>query len=390
MNICIKKLLVGSIVVAALGVQPCLGQTGHEHHQPPTDQPPPARETTVAQNTVTIPDVPLFNQDGEPIHFYRDLVQGKVVAINFIFTTCTTICPPMGANFARLQTLMKTQGLEEVALISVSTDPVVDTPERLKAWSQTFKAEPGWTLVTGPKPKVDQLLKALNVFTPDKTDHSPFILIGNEARGTWTRVHGFTPPDEILPILSEMSTAPEPEADVQGQALPAEPTPADLSPAARYFTDVTLVNQHGEDMRLYSDLLQGKIVVIHSFFSTCQGSCPVILNTVAKLQEHLGDRLGADVHLISISVDPLIDTPAKLKAHAERLQAKPGWYLLTGEKRNVDHALYKLGHYVEAKESHSNIIIIGNEPTGLWKKAMGLARTEDIMRIVDSVLNDTG
>lgn len=74
-----------------------------------------------------------------------------------------------------------------------------------------------------------------------------------------------------------------------------------------------------------------------------------------------------------MSVDPQTDAPAKLKEYSERLKAKPGWFFLTGEKGNVHAALHKLGLYTENKESHTSILIIGNEPTGLWKKAFGLA-----------------
>jgi protein SCO1 len=169
-----------------------------------------------------------------------------------------------------------------------------------------------------------------------------------------------------------------------------QPSQVVLSPAHRYFTDVVLVNQYGERMRLYSDLLKGKIVLINSFFTSCEGSCPVVIGNIARIQDWLGDRLGRDVHLISVSVDPVTDTPAKLKAYAEQLKAKPGWYLLTGEKQNVEWALYKLGHYVTASEDHRNIIIIGNEPTGLWKKAFGLAPLQDIIQLLDGVLQEQG
>jgi len=67
-------------------------------------------------------------------------------------------------------------------------DAVVDTPKRLKAWGEKFGAGPGWTLLTGSKQNVDGLLKGLKIFTPDKIDHSPFILIGNETEGEWQRV----------------------------------------------------------------------------------------------------------------------------------------------------------------------------------------------------------
>ena len=106
------------------------------------------------------------------------------------------------------------------------------------------------------------------------------------------------------------------------------------------------------------------------------------------MQEALGDRLGKDTRIISISVDPAVDTPTALNAYAKKLQAKPGWYFLTGDKESVEFALKKLGQFVDAKESHLNVFIIGNEQTGLWKKAFGLAKSEEIVKVVESVIND--
>jgi len=169
---------------------------------------------------------------------------------------------------------------------------------------------------------------------------------------------------------------------------PASFQNASESPAHKYFTDVVLLNQNGERMRFYSDLLQNKVVIIDSFFATCQGSCLPMNRNLEKLQEALGDRVGKDVFIISISVDPGVDTPASLKEYAKKLHARPGWYFLTGDKQNVDFALNKLGQYVNDKQDHLNIFIIGNERTGLWKKAFGLARSDELVKVVDSVLND--
>jgi protein SCO1/2 len=163
---------------------------------------------------------------------------------------------------------------------------------------------------------------------------------------------------------------------------------AGQSPAQKYFTDVILVNQNGEKMRLYSDLLQGKVVIINSFFGTCQGSCLPMNRNLEKVQEALGDRVGKDVRIISISVDSTVDRPPVLKEYAKKLHAGPGWYFLTGDKENVDFALRKLGQFVTDKQDHLNIIIIGNERTGLWKKAFGLAQSEELVKVVESVLND--
>src|SRR5689334_9438603 len=141
------------------------------------------------------------------------------------------------------------------------------------------------------------------------------------------------------------------------------------SPAQKYFTDVQLVNQNGEKMRLYSDLLQGKTVIINSFFATCQGSCLPMMRNLEKVQLALGDRLGKDARIISISVDPTVDTPNELKAFSKKFHARPGWYFLTGSKEKIEFVLKKLGQFVENKNDHYNIIIIGNDHTGLWKKA---------------------
>ena len=107
-----------------------------------------------------------------------------------------------------------------------------------------------------------------------------------------------------------------------------------------------------------------------------------------KVQEALGDRLGKDAVIISISVDPTVDTPTALKAYSQKLNARPGWYFLTGEKQNIEFVLRKLGQFVDDKQDHLNIFIIGNERTGLWKKAFGLAKSEELVKVVDSVIND--
>ena len=173
-----------------------------------------------------------------------------------------------------------------------------------------------------------------------------------------------------------------------GVSKAQEPAATPDSPAHKYFTDVELVNQNGKKVRFYSDLLQGKVVIINSFFATCQGSCLPLNQNLAKVQEALGDRLGKDVYILSISVDPTVDTPTALNAYAKKLNAKPGWFFLTGAKENVDFALRKIGQFVPDKQDHLNIFIIGNERTGLWKKAFGLAKSEELVKVVESVVND--
>ena len=188
--------------------------------------------------------------------------------------------------------------------------------------------------------------------------------------------------------VTNQAPANQPVAVQQNPTTSRQAKPDAQSPAQTYFTDVVLVNQNGEKMRFYSDLLHDKVVVINSFFATCPGSCLPMERNLEKVQQALGDRVGKDVHIISISVDPTVDTPANLKEYAKKLHARPGWYFLTGEKQNVDFALNKLGQFVTDKQDHLNIFIIGNERTGLWKKAFGLAQSDELVKVVESVLND--
>lgn len=168
-----------------------------------------AAAAPVSQVKPTIPDLQLLDQDGKSVHFYGDLVKGKVVAINFVFTTCTTICPPLGATFARIQKVLGARMGSDLQLISISVDPAVDTPQRLKAWSDKFHRKAGWTLVTGPKPDVDVLLAALGSEVAGKADHTPMILIGNDATGTWTRAYGLGGATQVMKTIESVAARKE-------------------------------------------------------------------------------------------------------------------------------------------------------------------------------------
>ncbi len=174
----------------------------------PAAEAAPAAEARVAPvhmsgDAMPLPDVELLDQDGRKVRFYTDLVKGKTVVVNFIFTTCTTICPPLGATFARVQKDLGERAGRDVHLISISVDPAVDTPERLKAWGAKFHAGPGWTFVTGAKPQVDELLRALAASTARPQDHSPTVLIGNDARGQWTRTYGLAKPSQLVKLIND-------------------------------------------------------------------------------------------------------------------------------------------------------------------------------------------
>lgn len=318
-------------------------------------------------NTLDVPETTLLDQNGREVRFKRDVIGDKTVAIHFIFTTCRAICPVMGAAFAKLQEQLGDRLGKDISLVSISIDPVTDTPARMKQWGEQFGARPGWNLLTGEKEKIENLLKAL-----DATNHNaPVVLLGNLRTGEWVRSYDdITAPDKLYTELVNLADKP--------------------APAQKYFGNAVLEDQNGKKLHLYDDLLKGQVVVVNAFFSSCNGVCSVIMPKLAQLQEVAGERLGKDVSFLSISVDPLTDTPARLKTYAQGLGAKPGWHFLTGDREAVEQALNKFGQYVEVRETHSNILIIGNERTGLWKKVVGLSATEDIAASFRSVLNDAG
>lgn len=175
---------------------------------PKSNPTPPSGPATTETNdsslaSLHIPDVTVYDQNGKRLRFYSDLVKGRTVAINFIFTTCTTICPPMTATFRRVQQQLGESAASNIHLISVSIDPVIDVPERLHDFAAKFNAGPGWTFVTGDKAEIDSLLQALGAAVADKNDHTPMILVGNDAAGFWTRAYGLSPPTTLTKLIRE-------------------------------------------------------------------------------------------------------------------------------------------------------------------------------------------
>jgi len=169
---------------------------------------------------MNIPDVAVLDQDGNALHFYSDLIKDKTVAINFIFTNCTTICPPLAATFARVQKEMGNKIGKDVHLISISVDPVTDTPERLKVWGAKFKAGAGWTFVTGEKQEIDKLLNALGAAVSKREDHTPAVIIGNDAKGIWTRAYGLAKPSQLVGVIEQVIAGNVVESSTSMEAKP--------------------------------------------------------------------------------------------------------------------------------------------------------------------------
>ena len=152
--------------------------------------------------------------------------------------------------------------------------------------------------------------------------------------------------------------------------------------AASYFPNNLLINQDNRSIHFFDDLLRGKTVLINFMFTTCTGICPTMTANLQKVQGLLGDRVGKDINMISVSVDPLTDTPDALKKYTTKFNVKPGWQFLTGNKADVDQVLRKIGGFVEDKNQHNSILMIGNVESGEWVKMMAMAKPSEIVENV--------
>jgi protein SCO1/2 len=366
------KLLIAACTAAAVASGAFFFRASPGAVASPPEPAPAPEEADRPLGRLSVPDVVLTNQHAQPVSL-AGLVRGKTVVVSFVFTRCTTICPPIGIQLSRLRRQLGDSAGKDVELISISLDPAHDTPEKLREWGERFGAGPGWTLLTGAEKDIEKVLKALTVYKPAKEEHSPIVLIGNGLTGEWIRAHALSAPDGLLRSL---------------ERLRAGTVPPPGKGAERYFTDAVLTDQDGRSHRLYSDLMRDKTAIFQTFFTSCTGSCPVVTRALTTLQERLGDRLGKDVSILSITLDPENDTPEKLKEYAGRLRARPGWYFLTGETDTLALVRRKLGETARQPDDHSALLLAGNDRTALWKKAFGLAPAEGVIDVLMSVIDD--
>lgn len=364
-------LCAGSLPAAAGDEHQHHHHAGHDHasHDHAGHQ-APAWDARWEAAALDIPDLPVVSQDGRRLRFASDLVKGKTVAVNFIYTSCTTVCSPLTANFRQVQARLGDRVGKDVHMISVSVDPVVDTPARLKAFAGAFDAGPGWTFVTGAKADIERLMQAFGLPLGRKENHTPMIVVGNEPAGKWTRTWGLAPAEAIAGTIAE--TLAQSGEDHSRHHHGVAPQHRDQG-AAAYFPDLPLQTHDGRTVRFYSDLLKGRTALINFMFTRCTEICPPMTANLAKVQAQLGDRLGRDIIMLSLTVDPAADSPAVLREYAGRFQAAPGWYFLTGRKADLDQVLAKLGALVADKNSHSTVLIAGNEASGEWMKLYAMA-----------------
>jgi protein SCO1/2 len=136
--------------------------------------------------------------------------------------------------------------------------------------------------------------------------------------------------------------------------------------------NILLYTQHGAPVRFYDDLVKDKTVVINLMFTGCGEICPANTAALARVHESLGRRVGRDIVLLSISIDPLGDPPERLKGYWEAFGSKPGWLFLTGKPGDIERlrrglGLYDLEPLIDAdRAQHSGILTVGNDRTDRW------------------------
>jgi protein SCO1/2 len=207
-----------ALLAAALAAAPAAGHDGTEHEEAvaqaaPTphaqhgahqghDAPPPLPDVKVR-----IVDVDVVDRNGKVMRFREDALGDRIVALDFIYTTCTTACPVLSSTVALVQEELGDRLDNEVRLITISIDPARDTPARMRKWAEIFDAGPDWLWLTGKKPEIDRLLQGLGAYTPDVESHPPMFIIGDPANDRWTRLFGFVAPEEILAQIEAMRAA---------------------------------------------------------------------------------------------------------------------------------------------------------------------------------------
>jgi protein SCO1/2 len=191
-------------LLATLLVMPSIGAADEDPHAKHRAMMKQRTEPTAVSADIDLRDRLLVDQDNQERMFVSDVIGDNIVVMDFVYTTCTTICPVLSALFTQVQGKLGDAVGDEVMLVSMSVDPVRDTPQRLKAYSAKHRAGEGWLWLTGPKGDVDDVLIGLGAYTSNFEDHPSMVLIGDGRSGEWKRLFGFPNPDRIVQIVNDL------------------------------------------------------------------------------------------------------------------------------------------------------------------------------------------
>lgn len=181
----------------------------HAQHQNPADHSKHQMPAAEKRSTVKIKfdDSVLIDQDGHARKFKSEVIGDRLVVIDFAYTTCTTVCPVLTALMGRVQRALRESGPAGVQLVTITVDPARDTPARMRAYAAQYGAQPGWTWLTGPTGRVNEVLKGFGAYSPRFEDHPPLVLVGDPKSGHWTRFVGFADPEDLLAKVRELHAA---------------------------------------------------------------------------------------------------------------------------------------------------------------------------------------
>lgn len=159
---------------------------------------------------ITIPDITMKDQDDREVLLYTDMMKGKLVVLNFFYTTCEGVCPTAGRWLSKLQDRLGGRLGKDVNIISVTIDPETDTPDKLNRWGRYWKRRAGWTLLTSRGQELDELLKKFNPY-PSKGVHSPTIFVGDGTQNPveWVALDVLDEGDFLLNYLKAQSASIE-------------------------------------------------------------------------------------------------------------------------------------------------------------------------------------
>ena len=155
--------------------------------------------------------------------------------------------------------------------------------------------------------------------------------------------------------------------------------------------NVPLVTHDGQAVTFYDDLIRGKVVAINMMYADCEGICPLATSNLVRVQALLGARVGRDVFLYSLTLQPELDTPQRLQEYAAMHGVQPGWLFLTGARADIEHLRYRLGFFdvnpvVDGdKATHTGMVRIGNDGYDRWTSSSALAKPEQIVATINHV-----
>lgn len=151
---------------------------------------------------------------------------------------------------------------------------------------------------------------------------------------------------------------------------------------------LSMVNQFGDGVDLRRDIIGDRLAVVNFVYTNCTTVCPVTSSIFSMLQQRLGDRVGKEIALITITVDPARDTPHRMLTFSKSFNPGPGWSWLTGDKKTVDKALLAMGAYTPSFEDHPAMVLIGDESNSEWYRFYGFPAPEAIETRVLDLLNN--